>query len=297
MSRRFQRVVRLAAETGVELAVRSGGHSGAGHGSVDDGIELDLRNLTAIDVDVAGRTAWAETGLTAAEVNAATSEHGLVIGFGDTGSVGIGGITTGGGIGYLLRTHGLTIDNVLAADIVTADGELHRVDADHEPDLFWAIRGGGGNFGVVTRFRYRLHELPRITGGMLLLPATAKVIDGFLAAAAAAPDELSAIANVMPAPPMPFLAPEHHGKLVVMGLLAYAGTGPAADAAIAPFRALAEPLADMLAPMPYAGLFQPEDPNYRPLAVGRTFYLDAFDRSTAELVMERLQPHSTRRCA
>src|SRR4051812_10145509 len=144
-----QRVVRLAAETGAELAVRSGGHSGAGHSSTDGGIVLDLRDLKAIDVDVDAQTATAQAGLTASEVNAATGEHGLVIGFGDTGSVGIGGIVTGGGVGYLVRKYGLTIDNVLAAQVVTADGELHDVDADQEPDLFWAIRGGGGNFGVV----------------------------------------------------------------------------------------------------------------------------------------------------
>jgi FAD/FMN-containing dehydrogenase len=110
--------------------------------------------MVDLDIDLATRTAWAETGLTAVALCTATAEHGLALGFGDTGSVGIGGITLGGGVGYLVRKLGLTIDSVLAADIVTADGALHRIDADHEPDLFWAIRGGGGNFGVVTRFRY-----------------------------------------------------------------------------------------------------------------------------------------------
>ncbi len=163
-----------------------------------------------------GRTAWAETGLTAGEYTTAAGAHGLATGFGDTGSVGIGGITLGGGVGYLVRKYGLTIDNLLAADVVTADGELLRVDAETHPDLFWAIRGGGGNFGVATRFQFRLHEVDTVVGGMLILPATPDVIASFIAEAEAAPEELSTIANVMPAPPMPFVPAEHHGRLVIM---------------------------------------------------------------------------------
>src|SRR5262249_28161796 len=137
--------IACARETGLPLAVRCGGHSGAGHSTVDDGIVIDLRALNAIAIDPASKTAWAGAGLTAREVTIAAAEHGLAIGFGDTGSVGIGGITLGGGIGYLVRKHGLTIDNLLAAEIVTADGHVLLVDDDTDPDLFWAIRGGGGN--------------------------------------------------------------------------------------------------------------------------------------------------------
>ena len=162
--------------------------------------------MKAIDIDVAGRTAWAESGLTAGEYTTAVGAHGLATGFGDTGSVGLGGITLGGGVGYLGRKFGLTIDSLLAAEIVTADGELLRVDAETHPDLFWAIRGGGGNFGVATRFQFRLHDVGAIVGGMLILPATPETVAGFIAAAEAAPDELSTIANVMPCPPMPFVA-------------------------------------------------------------------------------------------
>src|SRR5262245_910356 len=151
-------VIALARETGAELAIRSGGHSAKGDSTTDGGIVLDLRDMRSIDIDPDARTGWFETGLSAADVSQAAAEHGLAIGFGDTGSVGIGGITTGGGIGYLVRKHGLTIDNVLAADVVTADGQLLRADAQTNPDLFWAVRGGGGNFGVVTRFQYRLAE-------------------------------------------------------------------------------------------------------------------------------------------
>ena len=131
----------LARDTGTELAVRSGGHSGAGHSSVDGGIVLDLRDMTALEIDPDEGTAWAETGLTAGDYTSIAGDLDVVTGFGDTGSVGIGGITLGGGIGFLVRAHGLTIDNLLAADVVTADGELVRTDAETDPDLFWAIRG------------------------------------------------------------------------------------------------------------------------------------------------------------
>jgi FAD/FMN-containing dehydrogenase len=281
-------VIAFAREQVLELAVRCGGHSGAGHSATEGGIVIDLRDMKAIDIDAAGRTVWAEGGSTAVEVTNAVWEHGLVIGFGDTGSVGIGGLTTGGGIGYLVRRDGLTIDSLLAAEIVTADGQLLHVDAQTHPDLFWAIRGGGGNFGVVTRFQYRLHELAAFVGGMLLLPATPQTIAGFIAAAEVAPEELSTIANVMPAPPMPFLAEELHGQLSIMALMAYAGDEEAAQEALAPFRALAEPLADMVKPMPYPEIYPPEDESYRPKAAAKTMFIDHVDLDVAATIVERL---------
>ena len=283
------RTITLARERGLELAVRSGGHSAAGHGVSEGGIVLDLGDMRALDIDVEGRTAWAETGLTAGEYSVAAGEHCLATGFGDTGSVGIGGITLGGGVGFLVRKHGLTIDDLLAAEVVTADGELLRVDAETHPDLFWALRGGGGNFGVATRFQLRLHEVGTFVGGPLFLPATPDVIAGFVAAAEAAPDELSTIANVMPGPPMPFLPEEHHGKLVVMGLMAYSGEVEQAEAVLAPFRALATPIVDMVRPIPYAEIYPPEDPDYRPVAFARTMLADSIDRQTAETILEHLQ--------
>jgi FAD/FMN-containing dehydrogenase len=282
------RVIALARETGLELAVRCGGHSGVAHGTVDDGIVLDVRDLRDLDIDVEGHTAWAGAGLTAGEYTSAAGAHGLATGFGDTGSVGLGGITTGGGIGYLVRKHGMTIDSLFAAEIVTADGEVHLVDAEHEPDLFWAIRGGGGNFGVVTRFRFRLQDVPSIVGGMLLLPATADTIAGFIAAAEAAPEELSTIANVMPAPPMPFLAEEHHGKLSIMALICYAGDEEAGQQAIAPLRALATPLADMVRPMTYPEIYPPEGEDYHPIASVRTMFVDRVDRGVAETILDHI---------
>jgi FAD/FMN-containing dehydrogenase len=281
-------VVNFARDNGVELAVRSGGHSASGHSTVDGGIVLDLRDMKDLEIDAANRTAWAETGLTAIEYTSATVAQGLATGFGDTGSVGIGGLTTGGGVGYLGRLHGLTIDNVLAAEIVTADGKLHRVDADHEPDLFWAIRGGGGNFGVVTRFQYRLADVSQFTGGMLILPGTPEVIEGFVRLASEAPDELSTIANIMSAPPMPFLPEEAVGSIVLMGMLAYTGDPESAERVLAPFRALATPMADFVAANPYTSMYPPDDPDYHPTAEARTMFIDHVDRETAELIVERL---------
>ena len=282
-------VVGLARESGVPLAVRSGGHSGAGHCVVDGSVVIDLRDMRALDIDIDGETAWAETGLTASQYSTALAAHGLATGFGDTGSVGIGGITLGGGVGYLVRKYGLTIDDLLAVELVTADGNLVFADADQHPDLFWALRGGGGNFGVATRFKFRTHKVDQIVGGMLILPATPDVIVGFVAAADAAPDELSTILNVMSCPPLPFVPAEYHGQVIVMALLAYAGDPASGQSVLAPFRGLAAPITDMLRQLPYPALYPPEDPSYRPKAVTRTFFLDHVDHEAATTIIETLE--------
>ena len=283
-------VISLACEHGLELAVRSGGHSGAGHCVTEGGIVLDLSNMKDLQIDSQGRTVWAETGLTAEEFTIATAAHGLAVGFGDTGSVGLGGITLGGGVGYLVRKHGLTIDSLLAAEVVTADGQILNVYEKNHSDLFWAIRGGGGNFGVATRFQFQLHEVDKVVGGMLLLPATADVIASFIAEAESASEELSTIANIMPAPPMPFLAEEHHGKLIILAMMVYAGDVANGEQAFAPFRALATPLADMIRPMSYTEMYPPEeDGDYHPVAAGRTMFIDHVDRAVAETILEHLK--------
>ncbi len=283
-------VVTVAQESGVELAVRSGGHSLAGHSVSDGGIVIDLSDMRALEIDVQARTAWAQTGLTAGEYTTAAAEHDLATGFGDTPSVGIGGLTLGGGVGFLVRKHGLTIDNLLAAEVVTADGRVRRVDDEHDPDLFWAIRGGGGNFGVATRFRFRLHELPQVVGGMLFLPASPEVVASFVEAAEAAPEELSAIANVMPAPPAPFIPEAAHGKTVLMAMMVYAGDVEAGQRAVAPFRALAEPIADMLRPMRYPEIYPPDDQEeYHPVAAGHNMFVDRIDRDHAATILEHLE--------
>ena len=283
------RVITFARDQGLELAVRSGGHSVAGHSVCEGGIVLDLADLRGLEIDAAKRTAWAQAGLTAGEYTTAVGAHGLATGFGDTASVGIGGLTLGGGVGYLGRKHGLTIDALLAADVVTADGKRLRADPETNPDLFWAIRGGGGNFGVATRFHYRLHEVKSIVGGMLVLPATPEVIASFVAEAEAAPEELSTIVNVMTAPPMPFLPAELHGKLVVLAMLVHSGGGEAGERAVAPFRALAAPLADMIQPMRYPEIYPPDAEDYHPVAAARTLFLDVIDRGVAQTMVDHVR--------
>ena len=282
-------VIALARDTGLELAVRSGGHTLAHHSTTNGGIVLDLADMHALQIDPTRRTAWAQTGLTTGAYTSAAAAYGLATGFGDTASVGIGGITLGGGIGYLVRKHGLTIDDLLAAELVTADGHLLHLDADHHPDLFWAIRGGGGNFGVATRFHYRLHPVDQILGGLLVLPATPQVLAGFIAQADAAPEQLSTIANVLPAPPLPFLPPGHHGTLVIMATLAYAGEVEAGQRAVAPLKALATPLADLVRPMPYPQIYPPEEASYHPTAVGHNMFIDTVDEQAAGTILEHLQ--------
>ena len=285
------RAIALARETGVDLAIRSGGHSIPGYSTTEGGIVLDLRDLNDLQIDVESRTAWVGGGVTTGRFTHAAAEHGLATPFGDTGSVGIGGLTLGGGVGYLVRKHGLTIDSLLAADVMTVEGELLRVDAESHPDLFWAIRGGGGNFGVATRLRLRLHDVGTVVGGMLILPATADTIQSFIEAAEAAPEELSGIANVMPAPPMPFLPEEQHGRLVILAVLVYAGEAAAGERAVAPFRGLAQPIADMVGPKPYPAIFEGGggDEEFHPVAVARTMFVDRIGRSAAETIVEQLQ--------
>jgi FAD/FMN-containing dehydrogenase len=283
------RVVNLAREMGAEIAVRSGGHSRAGHGSSEGGIVIDLSEMNAVEIDAESRTAWAQAGVKSGEYTKATGEYGLATGFGDTPTVGVGGITLSGGIGFFVRRNGLTIDDLLGAELVTADGELLEVDEESHPDLFWALRGGGGNFGVATRLRFRLHEIDEVVGGMLVLPASAEVITGLVGAAEAAPEELSVIANVIKAPPMPFIPAERHGKPVVIALMVYAGDAEAAEPAIAPIRALATPLADMIRPIRYPEMYEgPEGP--RPaIDAGTNRLVDGFVPGAAEAILEHLE--------
>ncbi len=286
------RVISLARETGLEIAVRSGGHSNAGHSVTEGGIVLDLSEMRELEIDPKSRTAWVESGLTTGEYTSATDKHGLATGFGDTGSVGIGGITLGGGVGYLVRKHGLTIDSLLAAEVVTADGQFLYVDGENYPDLFWAIRGGGGNFGVATRFKFQLHEMDMVLGGMLFLPAIPDAIASFIAEAEAAPEELSTILNIMPAPPMPFLPEEVRGKMIMMAMMVYAGNPADGERAVAPFRKLATPYSDMIRPMRYPEMYPPEQGEYHPIAAGRTMFVDHVNRSEAETIIDHLQASS-----
>ncbi|NUS73531.1 MAG: FAD-binding oxidoreductase [Corynebacteriales bacterium] len=283
-----QKAIALAREHKLPLAIRSGGHSPAGHGAVQDGIVLDVRGLDDLDIDPATRTAWAGAGITAGAYTAAAAQHGLATGFGDSGSVGVSGITLAGGIGFLVRKHGMTIDQLLAAEIVTADGQVLEVSEEQHPELFWAIRGGGGNFGVITRLKFHLHEVDDVVGGMLVLPATAPTIARFIELCQTAPAELSAIVNVMSAPPMPFLPPEVHGQVIILALMTYSGPQDEGEKAIAPFREIATPLADMLRPMKYAEMFPGGEEGYRPLAVAHNMFLNDVTEESADTILRHL---------
>ena len=281
--------VSLARASGLELAIRGGGHSFAGHGTSDGGLVLDTSSMRGLHIDPQRRIAWAQAGLTAGQYTAETARHGLTTGFGDTGSVGIAGLTLGGGIGWLVRKHGLTIDDVLAVELVTADGERLQIDFERHPDLFWALRGGGGNFGVITRLQYRLHEVDTILGGVLILPASPGMLRSFIAAAEDAPDELSTIAILAPVPPLPFVPTEHHGRPALMVRLAYAGDLDAGQRAIAPLRALATPLADAITPMPYQQMYTAEGGAGPVRMATRSMFLDDLDEHAATTIFDRVQ--------
>jgi FAD/FMN-containing dehydrogenase len=284
------RAVELARTTGLELAIRSGGHSVAGHSTGDGVLVVDMTAMTGLHIDPATRLVYAQPGLTAGAVTTALAAHGLAIPFGDTPTVGITGLTLGGGIGYLARSHGLAIDHLQAVELVTATGRQIVASADEHPDLFWALRGGGGNFGIVTRLIYRAVEVDTVYGGALMLPATAETLAGVVAAAAAAPDALTTITDMFVAPPMPFLPEAWVGRPILSVTAVYAGDPADGEAALAPFRALAEPLADFLGPMPYPGIYEFTEEAGVPSAYHlRSSFLASFDLEAAGTVMRAFE--------
>jgi FAD/FMN-containing dehydrogenase len=258
-------VVSFAAAHDLVLAVRGAGHNGAGLGTVDDGVVLDLAGLNSIEVDPGGRTVRVGGGCTWAEVDAATGEYGLATPSGIISTTGVGGLTLGGGIGHLTRKCGLTIDNLLEAEVVLASGESVRASADENPDLFWAIRGGGGNFGAVTSFLFRLHEVGTIIGGPTFWATedSAEVLRAYRDFLPNAPRELNgffAFASVPPAPPFP---EELHLRKVCGVVWCYTGEPQDAAAAMAPMlEATPEPLLHGAQEMPHSALQSAFDPVY-----------------------------------
>jgi FAD/FMN-containing dehydrogenase len=280
------RTIVFAREQDLEIAVRGGSHSLAGHSTTEGGIVLDLGGMKGLHIDAERRLAWAQPGLTAGEYTSAAAAYGLATPFGDSASVGIGGITLGGGIGWLVRKHGMTIDSLVSVEIVTADGRLLTASETEHPDLFWAVRGGGGNFGVVTRFQFRLHPVDAILGGVIFLPPTKDVLRALVPIAAAAPEELSIIAMLMPAPPAPFVPAPIHGQLALGLLFVYAGDPAAGQAAIAPFRAVATPLAEVVAPMPYPAIYEfTKGGEARGAAVTRSMFLETLDDAAIDTIL------------
>jgi FAD/FMN-containing dehydrogenase len=251
------KVVDFARESSVLLAVRGGGHNGAGLGTCDGGVVIDLAGLKQIDVDPDARRVRVGGGCTWGEVDAATGEHGLATPSGIISTTGVGGLTLGGGMGHLSRKCGLTIDNLLEAEVVLASGERVRAAEDENADLFWAIRGGGGNFGVVTSFLFRLHEVGTVIGGPTFwdIDQSAEVLSAYREFILAAPRELNgffAYTSVPPAPPFP---EELHGRKVCGIVWCYVGGEEEAAAAMAPLLdSVPEPLMHGVQPMPHAAL-------------------------------------------
>ena len=283
-------LVAHAQDRGLQLAVRAGGHSMAGHGTGDGALLLDLSAMRGVEIDAVGRTAWADAGVLAGEYTNAAQAHGLVTPFGDTGSVGVAGITLGGGVGWLVRKHGMTIDSLLAVEIVTADGRRRIASAVEEPDLFWAVRGAGANFGVVTRLQFRLHPLGDVLAGDILLPATRDVLRRLVPTLLAAPDELTAMPTIMLAPEDPAIPDTHRGRPVVYLSVAWSGPPDAGEAALVPLRALATPMSDTIAPKPYPELFPPVDPDEGPTWAisSRALFLDTLDDAMIDAIERRL---------
>jgi FAD/FMN-containing dehydrogenase len=246
--------VRFARERDLPASVRGGGHAVAGHAVVDGGVMIDLSLMKAVRVDPGGRTARAAGGVLLGELDRATQQFGLATPSGIVSHTGIGGLTLGGGLGYTMRRFGLTVDNLLGVDLVTADGEAVHVDAWTEPELFWGLRGGGGNFGVATAFTYRLHQLgPMVLGGPVFwaLEDAAEVLGAVRELAPSAPDELGIVLFLRLDPPNPALPPELPGTPVLGLNLVWAGDPAAGRAAVAPWRRIGRPLADLVRPAPY----------------------------------------------
>src|SRR3954470_15873043 len=249
--------VEFARSLGVTVAVRGGGHSAAGHSTCDGGVVIDLSKMKDIRVDAHARTVRAEAGLTWGEFDRETQSYGLAVTGGRFSTTGIAGLTLGSGSGWLERKCGLAADNLIAAEIVTADGSVLTLSADENPDLFWGIRGGSGNFGVVTSFTYRLHQVgPLIYGGMLVaLPDRATEIVTFMREYMAdAPDDLGGAVGFVSAPPEPFVPAEMHFKPIIGVILCWTGDHEEGERVIAPIREAVQPVMDMVQPMPYTAL-------------------------------------------
>jgi FAD/FMN-containing dehydrogenase len=261
------RAVRFAREHDLLLSVRSGGHNIAGNAVCDGGLTIDLSPMRSVRVDPARRTARVEPGATLAEFDKEAQAFGLATPVGINSTTGIAGLTLGGGFGWISRKYGLSVDNLLAADVVTAEGELVHASATENPDLFWALRGGSGNFGVVTSFEFRLHPVgPEVLSGLIVHPYSEarRLFDGYRRFVAEAPDELTAWVVLRKAPPLPFLPEDWHGKEVMVLALCYAGDMAAGERAVAPLRALGQPIADVVSPHPFVGWQAAFDPLLTP---------------------------------
>jgi FAD/FMN-containing dehydrogenase len=247
--------VRVARERDLVIAVRGGGHNVAGTAVCDDGMVIDLSAMRAVLVDPGDRTAWVQGGALWGDVDHETQAHGLATTGGIVGHTGVAGLTLGGGLGFLMRRHGLAVDNLVEAELVTADGRVVRASADEHPGLFWALRGGGGNFGVVTSLRFALHPVgPLVMAGPVFWAAedATDVLRWYRGFAAAAPDELGSVVRLGTIPPLPGIPADLHWRPAIAVICCHAGAVADGERAVRPLRRLGTPLLDLLGPAPYA---------------------------------------------
>jgi hypothetical protein len=287
--------LRFVERTGLPLAVRSGGHSFPGQSVCDGGVVVDLRPMNGIRVDPGAGRAIAQAGVLLGELDRATQEVGLVVPAGIVTHTGLAGLTLGGGIGWVMRKHGLTVDQLLSATVVTAGGEVVRASEDENADLFWGIRGGGGNFGIVTEFEFRLNPLgPQVLAGPIFWPMaeSPRLLRFYRDWIAEAPDELMTIIIHRRAPPLPFIPAELHGEPVVAVVSCYAGPIEDGERVVKPLRDFGRPILDLCEPKPYLdhqAMFDPSFPH------GRWYYMRSCD--VAELsddVIDTTVEHSMR---
>jgi FAD/FMN-containing dehydrogenase len=257
------RTVRFCASEGLPIAVRGGSHSVAGFSTCDDGVVIDLGAMTNISVDPDARQARAGGGTTWATFDAATQPYGLATTGGLVSTTGLGGFALGGGIGHLVRAYGLTCDNLVSAELVAADGTIVQASAEEDSELFWALRGGGGNFGVVTALELALHPVgPEVLGGIVFYAGdeAVDVVAGWRDVVADAPDELSSLVVLTTAPPAPFIPQEWHFKKVAAVVVCWAGDPAGGEGVVGPLRRLGSVVNDLLGPIPYVALQQLLDP-------------------------------------
>jgi FAD/FMN-containing dehydrogenase len=258
--------LRFGQEHELPIAVRSGGHSFPGLSTCDDGLLIDLRQMRGIRIDPDARTAGAQAGVLLGEMDAVTQEHGLAVPAGIVSHTGLAGLTLGGGIGWIQRRYGLTVDSLLSVDVVTADGEFVRADASENADLFWGLRGGGGNFGVVTDFRFRLHPLgPQVMAGATFWPMddAAAVLRRYREWIAGCPDELMTLVVQRLAPPLPVVPAELVGRPVVAVVACFAGDVEEGERVLRPMRGFGSPVLDLFAPKPFLAHQKMFDPSFR----------------------------------
>jgi FAD/FMN-containing dehydrogenase len=285
----------FARERELLTAVRGGGHNVAGNAVCDDGLVIDLSPLKGVRVDPVARTARAQPGVTWGLFDRETQVFGLATTGGLVSTTGIAGLTLGGGIGWLARKHGTACDNLLSADVVTADGSVVTASATENPELFWGLQGGGGNFGVVTSLEYRLHPVgPHVLAGPVFHAGAhaADVLRFFRDYVATAPDELTVVASFMTAPVAPFLPPDAHETLVVALAVCYAGDLAEGERVLRPLRGFGRPLADLIAPTPYTALQRMSDEGY-PSGL-RNYWKSSYVDELSDAAIDTVVEHATR---